>query len=441
MTINDYKEILAFLKSSISGSEYEGHVFSVGGCERDKRLHKSIKDVDIVVDIPNGGIRFATWLYKNGLTITEPVVYEHFGTAMFVLKKFPDFEIEAVQTRKECYRSVDSRNPETAFGTLQDDCTRRDFTINAFYYNISTDEELDINGRSTEDLSNGIIRTCGDPEIIFNEDPLRILRMVRFASRMSFKIDRDTFECAKKYVYRLNIISTERIHDEFMKMCTQYDFSLFADAMFYLWDIGAFKYVIPHLHEFSNRERFYFMKNIEEFWAECVYPSTKELFAAMLYDCTDAEEEMRELKCPNEFIKEVMFLIGTSRKFIKAFEHEDFEENEEFVFRKFMYICGSSRRLQTVLSLNKETRDFFLTCDYLEETTFRLMEDGNLSYYTYNLPVDGHDVMKELEIGPSKTVSEVLNRLLKFAFVNQDYTDRESLLSYLRYIKREYEKS
>ena len=102
------------------GREFEGHVYSVGGCERDKHLGlKEIKDIDLVVDLPNNsGIRFANWLYSIGLTISKPVVYENFGTAMFKLSAFPDEEIEVVHTRKEIYRDKNSRNPETDYGTI-----------------------------------------------------------------------------------------------------------------------------------------------------------------------------------------------------------------------------------------------------------------------------------------------------------------------------------
>ena len=86
-------------------------------------------------------------------------------------------------TRKESYRDMETRNPDTAFGTIDDDCTRRDFTYNAIYYNISNGDFCDYNGHSFEDLGKNILRTCGDPDIIFTEDPLRILRAIRFTCR------------------------------------------------------------------------------------------------------------------------------------------------------------------------------------------------------------------------------------------------------------------
>ncbi|MBP3630142.1 MAG: CCA tRNA nucleotidyltransferase, partial [Clostridia bacterium] len=223
--VKNYTEIIECLKNIILGTKFENHVFSVGGCERDLILDSPIKDIDIVIDLPNGGIEFANWLKDNGHTVGSVVVYEHFGTAMFRLKDYPDEEIEAVQTRKECYRDMESRNPETAFGSIMDDCQRRDFTINAIYRNISTGDILDLNGKSFDDITDGWIRACGDPNIIFSEDPLRILRAVRFKYRLGdhFLIEKDTYQGIFTHKDRLSIISQERITDEFNKIITGKD--------------------------------------------------------------------------------------------------------------------------------------------------------------------------------------------------------------------------
>lgn len=435
-----YIAIMDFLRGVIKGTDYEGHVFAVGGCERDKRLGNLIKDIDLVVDIPNGGIRFAQFLHEHGLTTWEPVVYEHFGTAMFCLKEFPDVELEAVQTRKECYRDIESRNPDTAYGTLQDDCTRRDFTVNAFYYNISEDKELDLNGHSTEDLENKIIRTCGNPEIIFNEDPLRVLRLVRFASRLSFTIDNETFECAKKYVDRLTIISKERIHDEFMKMCGVSNFDQFSEAMFLLWDLGAFKYIIPYFDKFSHGDVYYFIRRMADFWWNAhETPSIETVFAAMLIHDEDAEKELRSLKCSNDFINEVMFLINTNNEFDDAmFDEGDYWEDEMCNFRRFMHKCGSEKRMKNMLRINSMTADEFFEWDYdfwEKGCQFNDYSAQNEKFYTYTLPVDGNDVMEVLGIEPSERVRNVLNKLWKFVWVNPDKTDKESIMNYLKYIK------
>ena len=218
MTHELYIQICNYLQDIIEGTEFENHLFSVGGCVRDEFLSHEIKDIDLCVDLPDGGIDFANWLYEKGLLTHEPVVYPTYGTAMFCLKEFPDVELEAVQTRKEQYKDRNSRNPEVVFGSIEEDCKRRDLTINSLYYDISRNVYLDLTGNGYHDISDHIIRTAGDPDIVFTDDGLRILRTIRFSSRYNWDIDPNTYEGMKRNVDRLSIITKERIQDEFNKM-------------------------------------------------------------------------------------------------------------------------------------------------------------------------------------------------------------------------------
>ena len=121
MKIDTYTFILCELRDIIKGTKWENHVFAVGGCVRDEIMHNEIKDIDLCVDLCNGGIDFARWLEENGYTKFSVITYENFGTAMFHLKNFPDVELEVVQTRSECYHDAKTRNPETSFGTIEND--------------------------------------------------------------------------------------------------------------------------------------------------------------------------------------------------------------------------------------------------------------------------------------------------------------------------------
>lgn len=431
-----FNKITDYLTSIIKGTEFYSHVFAVGGCCRDYLSDRDIKDIDLVVSIPDGGIKFAQWLESNGYTKGSVVVYPHFGTAMFHLKEFPEHEIEAVQTRKEAYRDVDTRNPETAFGTIKEDCTRRDFTYNAIYHPLTeTGGMLDFNGNSLKDLDDNILRTCGDPNVIFTEDPLRILRAVRFAARFGSTIEDETFECAKKYVNRLEIISKERIHDEFAKMCDVNDFWRLRKAICLLWDLGAFPYILPSLSVKHFEDGVFFLNDIYEFYKINVKASLEELFACFLYDSPDAEKEMRELKCDNEFIRNVMFYINMAKKCLKEVDYDTFGENEEYHFRRWMNLCGSARKLQVVLSIDPELRDMYFDTYDFEDSLFNDMEDGNLEYYTYKLPVNGEDVMEVLGIKPGPEVKSTLDALMNFAYINKDFKDEKSIRDYLKYIR------
>ena len=178
-----YIKIKTYLSDLIRETEWEGHVYTVGGCVRDELMGSEIKDIDLCVSLPSGGVRFAEWLRDKGYTFKDVTVYPNYGTAMLHLKAFPEVELEFVQTRKEKYIDQTSRNPKTAFGTIEDDCMRRDLTINALYCNVSTGGIVDITGKGVEDIKNHIIRIPNAPDVIYDDDPLRILRCIRFASR------------------------------------------------------------------------------------------------------------------------------------------------------------------------------------------------------------------------------------------------------------------
>ena len=115
MDTKTYMAIKDCLRIIIQGSEFENNLFAVGGCCRDEILGNNIKDLDLVVSLENGGIKFAEWLEKNNFTKGTVVTYPRYGTAMFRLKDFPNEELEVVQTRTEIYTS-DSRKPDTTFG-------------------------------------------------------------------------------------------------------------------------------------------------------------------------------------------------------------------------------------------------------------------------------------------------------------------------------------
>ena len=159
MTEQTFLEIIGYLKDVIAGTPFENKTYVVGGAVRDFYMKNPIKDIDIVIELPNGGLEFAQWLRDYDFTCGDIVMYPTYGTAMFQLKKFPSYEIECVQTRKEQYKDKDSRNPETSYGTLYEDIMRRDLTCNALLYDITNCQVLDLTGKGIEDIKNKIIRS------------------------------------------------------------------------------------------------------------------------------------------------------------------------------------------------------------------------------------------------------------------------------------------
>lgn len=189
-------------------------VYLVGGYVRDLLMKRVTKDIDIMT--VGSGIDLAervaaTLGVRNGVT-----VYKNFGTAML---RYRDTDIEFVGARKESYQP-DSRKPEVEVGTLDDDQLRRDFTINAMAISLNSDNLgvlIDPFG-GTADLERRILRTPMNPDITFSDDPLRMMRAIRFATQLGFKIEPGTFEALVRNRERIEIVSAERIADELNKI-------------------------------------------------------------------------------------------------------------------------------------------------------------------------------------------------------------------------------
>lgn len=201
------------LRKATEQSDYEGRLHLVGGIVRDKFLAlQPDEDIDIVLE--GDAARLAAFVFESGVAEHPPVTYPRFGTAMVSVD---GCQVELVGARKESY-DPSSRKPSTEPGTLLDDVLRRDFTINTLLENLHTGEVLDLTGRGFDDIRDRIIRTPRDPELTFDDDPLRMLRAIRFATRLGFAIDPGAYAAIGRKCARLGIISAERIRAEFVKI-------------------------------------------------------------------------------------------------------------------------------------------------------------------------------------------------------------------------------
>ncbi len=218
--------------------------FVVGGYVRDLILGKTVKDIDVVV--LGNGVEFAAALAGRWKR-SNLVVYERFGTAMLQLD---DRKVEFVGARKESY-SRDSRKPAVDEGTLSEDFLRRDFTMNAIAASLNRETwgqiEDPLNGQ--KDLAAGLIRTPLDPEKTFDDDPLRIMRAVRFSSQLGFKVAPDVVAAGRAMKDRLRIVSQERITDEFLKILGSPTPSVGLQLAF---DMGILDVVLPELQALAG---------------------------------------------------------------------------------------------------------------------------------------------------------------------------------------------
>ncbi len=220
--------------------------YVIGGYVRDHYLHRPCDDVDIVV--VGDGIAVAQALGKR--LRTKVSIFKRFGTAML---RADGMEVEFVGARKESY-SPDSRKPSVEAGTLEDDQLRRDFTINALAWSLQRDnfgELVDPFG-GMEDMEECIIRTPCDPDITFSDDPLRMMRAIRFASQLGFDICDETFEAIQRNAERIKIVSKERIIIELNKIVLSpvpsIGFSLLSNA-------GLLKLIFPEMERLKGVER------------------------------------------------------------------------------------------------------------------------------------------------------------------------------------------
>ncbi|QCD34863.1 CCA tRNA nucleotidyltransferase [Muribaculum gordoncarteri] len=221
--------------------------YVVGGYVRDLFLCRHSKDIDFVT--VGSGIEVAEAVAKHLGRGARCNVFKNFGTAQV---KFRDTELEFVGARRESY-SHDSRKPVVEDGTLDDDLSRRDFTINAMAMSVNRDNfgELIDPYDGVGDLDRQLIRTPLDPDITFSDDPLRMMRAIRFATQLGFTIYDETFEAISRNASRIKIISHERIADELMKIMSSPVPSI---GWTLLMNCGLLSYILPELEAMKGVE-------------------------------------------------------------------------------------------------------------------------------------------------------------------------------------------
>ncbi|MCM1300457.1 MAG: CCA tRNA nucleotidyltransferase [Alistipes senegalensis] len=220
--------------------------YVVGGYVRDHYLHRPSTDIDIVV--VGSGIEVAQALADE--LHTKLSVFKTFGTAML---RVHGVELEFVGARRESY-SHDSRKPQVEAGTLEDDQLRRDFTINALAWSLNERDfgELVDSFDGMYDLENGIIRTPCDPDITFSDDPLRMMRGIRFAAQLGFTLEEETFDAIARNADRIRIVSRERIITELNKIVL----SPVPSMGFELLELtGLLERIFPEMHALKGVER------------------------------------------------------------------------------------------------------------------------------------------------------------------------------------------
>ena len=241
------KELFVFRQIARAAAELGSPCFLIGGFVRDRLIDRATKDADIVC--VGDGIELANKVADQFQPRPTVAFFKNFGTAQI---KLGDWEIEFVGARKESY-SPDSRNPAVLPGTVEDDQLRRDFTINAMAISLNTDDygKLIDPFNGLQDLEQRVIRTPLDPLQTFSDDPLRMMRAIRFAAQLDFTIAEATFQAIKEDAGRIAIVSQERITDELNKIILSPKPSIGFDL---LYRSGLLSIIFPQMVDLAGAE-------------------------------------------------------------------------------------------------------------------------------------------------------------------------------------------
>ncbi len=239
------QEVIRLLKHWLKQSQFQGKCFAIGGFVRDEILGIDSKDLDLVIEEKGGAKLFCEWLHKKApLATSKPrelgagypiwqIVFKENVEIDEGIFETQGCEVEVADTQSEAFPDPNTRQRITRFGSLEEDCKRRDFTVNMLYRDLSSGALLDLSQCGQSDIENGLLR--GHPEVdlekIFSDDPLRMLRLIRFHCRFGWKIEQTALEKMRKCADRVKILSVERIRDELIKILLTGNFHLGLDLM------------------------------------------------------------------------------------------------------------------------------------------------------------------------------------------------------------------
>jgi len=296
------KDMELLLKRLIPVSPFKNRTYIVGGYVRDQVLGIASKDIDLVAEEKGGAEALSHWIHKQD---PEKITFPHCLGAGYPIWQvvFKDdiewegtifhtkgCEIEIADTQAELFPDPTTRQRVTVFGNLDEDCKRRDFTANMLYLDLTQNKIIDPSGTGLSDIKDGLLR--GHPQVklekIFSDDPLRMLRLLRFHCKFNWAIAPEVFESVKNCAQRMEILSAERIRDEIIKMCETGRFYLGLELMHKL---NLLPYIFPELTPMlgCTQDKIYHSEG--DVWVHTLLvvknaPATVVLqLAALLHDC------------------------------------------------------------------------------------------------------------------------------------------------------------
>ncbi|OPC24814.1 tRNA nucleotidyltransferase [Elizabethkingia meningoseptica] len=459
INLNQNKHLKIFKLVSEAAEQNEQSAYIVGGYVRDLLMKRKVPtDIDFVTE--SSGIKLAETVAKNITPNPKVSVFKTYGTAMI---KHENLDLEFVGARKESY-TENSRNPEVETGTLEDDQKRRDFTINAMAISLSKENfgELIDPFNGMQDLSDQILRTPLEPVQTYSDDPLRMMRAIRFASTLKFTIEQNSLQAIKQEAKRIEIVSMERIMTEFNKIMLSEQPSI---GLGLLEKTGLFDIILPEITALKGIEEKEGMTHKDNFYhtlevVDNISKNTDNLWlrwAALLHDVGKAPtkkftpeqgwsfhgHEFLGSKMVKTLFQRLKLPLGSEMKYVQKMVKLSSrpialitDDTSDSALRRLLFDAGQDLEdLFTLCKADITTKNpgkqqrFKKNFDYVEKKIKEVEEKDHVR--NFQPPISGEEIMAMFNLKPGREIG-ILKEKVKEAILEGDIpNEKEAAKSFV----------